>query len=129
MTLGANAMDQSNEQDLGDRAEIRFRVMRALEHNPKMSQRELSRALGVSLGGINYCIKALIEKGAIKVENFRASDSKLRYAYILTPDGIADKARMTKQFLKRKMREHEALQAEIEGLRIELGSEAKSDEN
>ena len=101
--------------------------MRAIAQDPNMSQRDLARALGVSLGGVNYCIAALIDKGAVKVENFRASDSKLRYAYVLTPDGMAEKARMTGRFLQRKMREYEALKAEIDGLTQEL-SDAAADE-
>ena len=123
MTSEAVAMGQPDDQDLSDRAEMQFRVMRALERNPTLTQRDLARVLGVSLGGVNYCIKALIDKGAVKVENFRASDSKLRYAYVLTPDGLAEKARMTGRFLQRKMREYEALKAEIESLRDALGED------
>lgn len=85
-----------------------------------MSQRDLARDLGVSLGGVNYCVNALIDQGSIKVENFRASDNKIRYAYILTPEGLAEKGRLTARFLKRKMREYEALKAEIEGLKNEV---------
>ena len=119
MTSDAVAVDRPTNQDLSDRAEVRFRVMRAIEQNPHLSQRDLSRELGVSLGGVNFCIKALIDKGAIKVENFRVSDKKMRYAYILTPVGIHEKAHMTSRFLQRKMREYEALKAEIESLREE----------
>lgn len=120
VTSDAVAVDSSEKQHLDDRADVRFRVMRALEQDPRMSQRDLARELGISLGGVNYCLKALIAKGAIKVENFRASDRKRRYAYILTPEGMTEKARMTGSFLQRKMREYEALKAEIEGLRKEM---------
>lgn len=112
-------MERPEKQELSDRAEVRFRVMRALEQDPKMSQRDLARDLGVSLGGVNYCLKALINRGSIKVENFRASDNKMRYAYILTPEGMAEKGHLTARFLKRKMREYEALRAEIEALKNE----------
>ncbi len=104
--------------------DIRFRVMHALEADPKLSQRELSSSLGISLGIVNYCLKGLVEKGQVKVGNFRASDNKLRYAYVLTPRGVLSKARLTKNFLKRRMAEHEALKAEIEALQKELGAEA-----
>ena len=127
MTSDAVAVEPSEGQSLSDRAEVRYRVMRAIEQNPNLSQRDLARELGISLGGVNYCIKALIEKGAVKVENFRASDSKLRYAYILTPDGISEKARMTGRFLQRKMREYDALKAEIDGLRREMDSEGNDE--
>lgn len=103
--------------------DTRFRVMRALEGNPKLSQRELAAALGISLGVVNYCLKGLVEKGQVKVDNFRASGNKLRYAYVLTPRGMLTKARLTKSFLKRRMSEHEALRAEIEALQKELGAE------
>jgi EPS-associated MarR family transcriptional regulator len=123
VTSDAVAVDPPKDRDLSDRAEVRFRVMRAIEQNPNISQRGLARDLGVSLGGVNYCIKALIDKGAVKVENFRASDNKVRYAYVLTPDGIRERARMTGRFLQRKMREYEALKAEIDGLQKEMGGE------
>lgn len=113
-------MNFTDDSQLNGRAELRFRVMRAIEQNPNLSQRALANQLGVSLGGINYCMNALIAKGAVKVENFRASDAKLRYAYVLTPEGMTEKARMTGRFLQRKMREYEALKAEIDGLQSEL---------
>lgn len=96
--------------------DVRFRVLRVLEGNPDLSQRQIAGELGVSVGSVNYCLNALIEKGQIKVRNFRSSDNKLRYAYILTPRGVAEKARLTGAFLKRKMAEYEALKAEIEAL-------------
>ena len=96
--------------------DVRFRVMRVLQDEPGLSQREMSARLGVSLGAVNYCLRALTEKGQVKVRNFRSSDNKLRYAYILTPNGIAEKALLTGAFLARKVAEYEALRAEIEAL-------------
>ncbi|MEO9631497.1 MAG: MarR family EPS-associated transcriptional regulator [Sulfitobacter sp.] len=103
--------------------DIRFRIMRALEANPKLSQRDLAQALGISLGMVNYCLKGLVEKGQVKVSNFRASGNKLRYAYVLTPRGVFERARLTKNFLQRRLAEHEALRAEIAALQEELGAE------
>lgn len=85
-----------------------------------MNQRNLSEALGLSLGKTNYCIKALLNKGLIKVQNFRNSQNKLAYSYLLTPSGIAAKAELTACFLKRKMNEYESLKHEIEALRNEV---------
>ena len=96
--------------------DVRFRVLRVLQDDPDLSQREISVKLGVSLGAVNYCLRALTEKGQVKVRNFRSSDNKLRYAYILTPGGIAEKARLTGAFLARKIAEYEALRAEIAAL-------------
>ena len=103
--------------------DVRFRMMRALEADPKLSQRDLARSLGISLGVVNYCLKGLIEKGQVKVGNFRASGNKLRYTYVLTPRGVLAKAKLTKAFLKRRMAEHDALIAEIEALKREIDSE------
>ncbi len=100
-----------------DQVAVRFRVLRVLQDEPELSQREISVRLGVSLGAVNYCLRALIKKGQVKVCNFRSSDNKLRYAYILTPGGIAEKARLTGAFLARKIAEYEVLRAEIEALR------------
>jgi EPS-associated MarR family transcriptional regulator len=99
---------------------VRFKVLQAIEHNPAASQRELSKELGVSLGSINYCIKALVDKGLIKVDNFVKSDKKRGYAYYLTPQGIFDKAEITCQFLKRKKEEYALLKAEIAELQVEV---------
>lgn len=97
-----------------------FRVLRLLEQNPELSQRDVAKALGISLGAANYVLRALVEKGQIKIQNFRTSKNKLRYAYILTPSGIDAKTRLTLCFLKRKYVEFESLKAEIEGLEAEL---------
>jgi len=96
--------------------DLNFRVLRFVEEYPDRSQREISRALGLSLGGVNYCLKALIDKGLIKIENFRTSSNKLGYLYVLTPQGIAERAALTNRFLRRKLAEYEALRAEIEAM-------------
>jgi EPS-associated MarR family transcriptional regulator len=93
-----------------------FRVLRLLQDNPQITQRELSQKLGVSLGATNYVLRALLDKGAIKIQNFQASRKKLSYVYLLTPAGISEKARLTTQFLARKRSEYEALKAEIEAV-------------
>jgi EPS-associated MarR family transcriptional regulator len=96
-----------------------FRLLRILEQEPDISQRALADRLGLSLGGLNYCLKALIDKGFVKMENFSSSRHKFGYVYILTPAGLAERALLTGRFLKRKMREYESLRAEIEDLRRE----------
>ena len=98
-----------------------LRLLKLLEARPELSQRDLARELGTSLGKTNYCLNALIDKGLVKVRNFRNSNNKLAYAYLLTPRGIDSKATITVQFLKRKMAEYEALKAEIEQLQREVG--------
>lgn len=100
--------------------EAHLRVLRLLQVNPEMNQRELAAAAGVSLGKTNYCINALLEKGLIKVRNFNTNKRKLRYAYLLTPAGITAKAVLTKRFLICKVEEYEALKAEIEMLKQEV---------
>jgi len=96
-----------------------FRVLRLLEVNPQMKQRELAVAAGVSLGKTNYCINALLDKGLIKVKNFKSNKRKLAYAYLLTPAGIAEKAVLTQRFLQLKMEEYETIKMEIELLKKE----------
>jgi EPS-associated MarR family transcriptional regulator len=93
--------------------EAHFRLLRLLEGNPQMNQRDLAAAAGLSLGKTNYCINALLEKGLIKVQNFKANKRKLAYAYLLTPAGISKKAVLTQRFLMRKMEEYDALKVEI----------------
>ena len=95
-------------------------ALRLLETNPEMTQRELAEALGVSLGAANYCLKALVKKGWLKLENFQNNPNKLGYLYLLTPMGIAAKTALTARFLKRKLAEYEALEAEIEQLKSEV---------
>mgnify|MGYP000900760165 CR=1 FL=1 len=100
--------------------ELRLRVMRVVEQNPQATQREIARELNVSLGGVNYCLKALVERGLVKLNNFAKSERKLGYAYILTPEGLAEKSKITARFLRRKMAEYEQLEREIESLQQEL---------
>ena len=102
--------------------EIRFRVLRALEQQPDMSQRQLAEQLGVSLGKTNYLLRALVEKGLLKARNFRNSQNKLAYAYLLTSSGIARKAELTRGYLERKTAEYEALKVEIERLQADLAT-------
>ncbi len=99
-----------------------FRVLRMLQDNPDMTQREIAEKLGISTSGLNYCLKALIDKGWIKVQNFSQSKNKFGYIYVLTPQGIAEKALLASRFLKRKMTEYEQLQSEIEALKVEMSS-------
>jgi EPS-associated MarR family transcriptional regulator len=96
-----------------------FRVMRLLQDNPDLTQRELAEKLGLSVGGLNYCLKALVEKGWVKVQNFAHSKNKFGYMYVLTPHGMAKKAQITGRFLQRKLLEYESLKTEIESLRAE----------
>lgn len=104
--------------------DVRFRVLRLLQDNPEMSQRDLAAAVGLSVGGVHYCINAMIDKGVVKLGNFTAAQDKRRYAYILTPKGLAEKAALTSRFLERKMREYDALKAEIDALKGELRPDA-----
>ena len=106
----------------GTRDELRLRVLRTLEANPELSQRQLAAELGVSLGGVNYALKALIERGFVKAENFRKSGNKVAYLYVLTPRGVAEKASLATAFLGRKLEEYEVLRQEIEALKSEVGS-------
>lgn len=100
--------------------DTRFRVLRLIEENPNASQREIAVSLGMSLGGVNYCLRALVGKGLLKIENFRKSGNKLRYLYLLTPEGLAEKTLLTEAFLRRKMAEYEALLEEIEAVRLSI---------
>lgn len=97
-----------------------YKLLKLLEVNPQMSQRALARELGISLGKINYCLAALIDKGWVKARNFRKSGNKLSYAYLLTPPGIEQKAALTTNFLRRKIAEYDALKKEIAQLRRDV---------
>ena len=100
--------------------EMRFKVLRALEQQPDLSQRQLADMLGVSLGKANYLLRALLDKGLLKARNFRNSQNKLAYAYLVTPGGLAEKAALTRGYLERKSQEYEALRDEIDKLKLEL---------
>ena len=106
----------------GFQEEIQFEVLRRLHQTPLVSQRALAKDLGVGLGTINFCFQALVEKGLVKMQNFSQSKNKLRYAYLLTPAGVAEKSKLTTEFLKRKVAEYESLQTEIETLKAEMNS-------
>jgi len=105
------------------REDVQFRILRLLEDNPEMSQRDLSKAVGVSTGGIHYVLSALLDKGLLKLGNFTAAADKRRYAYVLTPKGLTVKADLTRKFLIRKMAEYDALKAEIEDVSTGLSNE------
>ncbi len=96
-----------------------FEVLRKIENNPNSSQRKLAKELGFSLGKLNYCLKALQEKGLIKIKNFKKNPNKLNYFYSLTPKGITTKTKLTINFMKKKMREYDELKAEIENKNVD----------
>lgn len=100
--------------------ESHFKVLRLLEENPDLSQRDLAKALGISLGKINYCMRILLDNGWIKMQNFRSNENKQGYVYLLTPAGITAKAQMTRSFLTRKMQASQILNQEIAQLRTEI---------
>ncbi len=110
-------------KNLALRDDVKFHILRLLQKNPELTQRDLARAVGISVGSMHYCLNALIEKGLIKFSNFRGSEDKRRYAYILTPSGFVEKAVMTAQFLAKKRDEYNALKAEIECIQSEMLSE------
>jgi len=106
----------------------RYRLLKLLEANPGLSQRELAKELGISLGKVNFCLSALIEKGLLKASNFRNTKNKLAYMYLLTPAGVEEKARVTIRYLKLKMQEYENLRTEIDELRHEAAEVEKMEE-
>lgn len=99
--------------------EYRYRILKLLENNPSASQREIARELGVSLGRVNFCLQALVEKGLIKANNFRQNESKRAYLYYLTPKGMKEKAKVTMRFLSAKLDEYESLKREVAELQRE----------
>lgn len=107
------------------REDVQFRILRLLKDNPEMSQRELAKEVGVSTGGIHYVLNALLDKGLVKLGNFTAAEDRRRYAYILTPKGLSEKAALTQRFLARKRAEYVALKEEIDALEqeAELGAD------
>ena len=105
-----------------------YQVLKILEQNPQISQRELAREMGVSLGKVNYCLQALMKKGLVKASNFKNSSNKIAYFYVLTPRGIEAKAKISARFLQRKLGEYEALKTEIEELQLELGGATRRSE-
>ena len=116
----------SNKTKIRD--EARFQILRQLHENPQLSQRELGERVGISLGAVNYCLRALMEKGFVKAGNFSRSANKLGYAYVLTPAGLAEKSLLTVRFLRRKMDEYRALEREIDALSREAAASSRSDD-
>jgi EPS-associated MarR family transcriptional regulator len=108
--------------------EVRYRLLNYIAENPEASQRDIAVALSVSLGKAHYCLRALIEKGLIKARNFKNSRNKAAYVYLLTPKGIDEKINVTYDFLRRKVREYEALAAEIERLTEEVGRNGRPEQ-
>jgi len=103
--------------------ETHYRLLKLLAERPEVSQRQLAQTLGISLGKINYCLRALLDQGWVKANNFKNNKNKLAYAYLLTPQGIEAKARIAARFLARKIAEYEALEREILRLRIEVAAD------
>ncbi len=107
--------------------EARFKILRLLHENPELTQRELGEQVGISLGAVNYCLRALIERGLVKAGNFSRNPNKLGYAYVLTPAGIAEKTLLTGRFLSRKLAEYDALRVEIDVLSRETSARASEE--
>jgi EPS-associated MarR family transcriptional regulator len=107
--------------------EIHYRFLKVLQENPDITQRELAATLGVSLGKANYCMRALMGRGWVKMDNFRRNPKKLGYVYLLTPKGVEEKARITMRFLRHKLHEFDALKAEIERLKLEVANDAANE--
>lgn len=108
--------------------ETRYRILKLLEADPRASQRKIAEDLGISLGRVNYCLQALIEKGLVKANNFRNNANKRAYLYLLTPRGIEEKAIVTTRFLRRKLEEYETLKREVEQLQREASAVNLPDE-
>ena len=125
--MNGELQNRGKELSTGARDELRFRVLLAIEANPELSQRQLAAELGVSLGGVNYALQALVERGFVKANNFRKAGNKVAYLYMLTPKGMTEKALLATAFLGRKLKEYEVLKQEIEALRgeVESGDESR----
>ncbi len=106
--------------------ENRYKILKLLELNPEMNQRQMAKSLGISLGKANYCLKAIIEKGWVKVGNFKNNPNKKSYVYLLTPNGIEEKAKVTLRFLNSKQDEYNSLQIELDELRKEAIFQSES---
>ena len=106
--------------------EVRYKIFNILQINPELSQRDLAKKLGISLGKANFCVKALIDKGLIKSKRFQNSKNKIAYTYLLTPKGIEEKAKLAVQFLKIRMQEYEMIKKEIKQLQIEVGDQTEN---
>ena len=104
----------------GSTDDLQYRLFKLLEENPHLSQREIAQELGLSVGKANYCLQELVQKGFVKVENFRKQDNKIAYAYILTPEGVAEKANVTRRFLAKKLKEFKAMRVSIRQLAKEV---------
>ena len=102
--------------------EVRYRLLKYLAEHPEASQRELARELGVSVGKVNYCLRALVDRGLVKIRNFRKSEHKLTYAYVLTRKGLEEKVNVTYGFLRRKLDEYDSIRREIEALEAEIAT-------
>jgi EPS-associated MarR family transcriptional regulator len=100
--------------------DVHFRTLHLLEEQPTLTQRELAEKLGISLGGVNYCLKSLIDVGHIKAGNFKKNPDKSAYLYLLTPEGVVEKAKLTAGFLRRKMAEYQALKKEIDAIQSKV---------
>ena len=107
-----------------DDQEIHYRILKLLDDDPNLTQRQMAEKMGLSLGKFNYCLKELVKKGFVKIDRFTSSQNKAAYMYILTPHGIEQKAKVTVNFLKRKMNEYEKIKQEIEDLKGEVETEA-----
>jgi len=109
-----------NELKIGEKEEIYYKIMRIIQEDPRLTQREMAQKIGVSLGGLHYCLKALINKGLVKIQNFNNAENKYKYLYILTPKGIKEKSLLTYFFFDKKIQEYEYLKGELENLKEEI---------